>query len=287
MGLRPLDGGAWVEPGPELPEQLLLKRRLVAERPDEVTATVEDPEGSVLAAATELRDELARHLLLTQPGRYRRPGDPRRVPVGGLEVAEGPTVDFGDGLHPVTQAGLLTQEDWCVHLAGADGRLRLVAASVCFPTRWVLADKVGRTVEEIHAPVTAYRDQLAGPVERFLARLVPESPMWRLNWNLVDRPELFQPTAGAPPQPPLTESDAGARTWLRVERQTFVRLPVSAAVVFGIRVHQARLDEAVTDAVVAQRLLGAIEALPPATRREKGLDRFAVAVTGWLRRFPP
>ena len=282
MGLRPLDDGAWIEIDQSLPEQLLHKRRLVEEHHGDVVATSDDHDGSIRRAAEELRGALAGHLVSRHPERYRYGS--QTVPAISVGVVDVGAVSFGDGRHPIEHAGLLTQEDWCLHLPDPDGRWRLVAASVCFPTRWVLAEKIGRTVGAIHDPVPGYREHLEAPVDRFLDRLRPGRPMWRLNWNLVDRPELFQPTAGDPPDPPLGPADAGSRMWLRVERQTFVRLPASGAVVFGIRVHRDRLDSILGVPGAAARLLAAVRAMPEATRADKGFDRFGDAVTGWLER---
>ena len=242
---------------------------------------VDDPDGRVHGASVELRELLSTHLEERFPSRYR---EAPTLPTGGLEVVEAGTVDFGDGHHPVEHAGLLTPTDWCVHLPDEEGRWRLVAASVCFPTRWVLASKLGRTVREIHAPVSAYDDPLADAVDRFMGRLRPERPMWRLNWNLVDRPDLFQPTAGDPPDPPITVGDAGERVFLRVERQTFVRLPASGAVVFGIEVHRDPLGALAGVEGAVERLAAALDALPEATVAEKGLGRMLAPVTGWLAR---
>lgn len=46
----------------------------------------------------------------------------------------------------------------------------------------MLASRIGRTVREIHAPVSAYDDPLADAVDRFMDRLRVDRPMWRLNW---------------------------------------------------------------------------------------------------------
>ena len=90
-------------------------------------------------------------------------------------------------------------------------------------------------------PVAFYDEQLADPVDAFFDRLRPglDHGVWRLNWNLLDDPVLFQPVRKGGPDAPteVTDADAGDTIWFRVERQTLVRLPVSGAVVFGIRVH--------------------------------------------------
>src|SRR3546814_15752544 len=59
----------------------------------------------------------------------------------------------------------------------------------------------------------------------------------RLNWSVMDDPALFQPAGHgrAGHDPAITAENAGEMLWLRIERQTFLRLPASGALVFGIR----------------------------------------------------
>ncbi len=262
-----------------LAERVLRKRELIATRRDQVTQVIHDPDGTVEDASAELRDLLTEHLLGHSPDLFR---EIATVPVRRVEVVEAHVVDFGDGSHPIEQAGLLCETDWCLLLPDGSGALVLAAASVCFPTRWVLADKLGKSVAAVHDPVSAYGSRLAGPVDRFMDRLGVGRPAWRLNWNLVDHPDLFQPTAGDPPEPPVTGADAGERVWLRVERQTFVRLPRSRAVVFGIEVHIDPLESILGVPGAAARLQSALANLPERTVAEKGLGRIMDPVGAWL-----
>jgi hypothetical protein len=89
-------------------------------------------------------------------------------------------------LHPLELAGRLVQEDLCLMARAATRAVyRLVGASVCFPTRWRLADKIGQPLQAIHAPVPDYDAQLASTMERFFARLKPDKLVWRCNWSLM------------------------------------------------------------------------------------------------------
>lgn len=260
MGLRPVGPGEWLEFDEDRASMLAEKRRLLAERPDDVVGLADDPHGTARAAATELRDRVA-----AECGR------------AGHTVSPDPEV------HPVVAAGLLVQEDWCVHVPDAQGRWVLAAACVCFPTRWVLADKLGLPVREVHRPVAGYEEQLGDPVDRFLDRLSPEAPRWRLNWNLTDDPTLYQPDGKYRTEPAaLGPEDVAAGVWLRVERQTLVRLPASGAVVFGIRIHQDRLGVLGDRPDDLARLAATIRSLPPGTLEHKSMGAFAPAVLAWI-----
>ena len=145
--------------------------------------------------------------------------------------------------HPVDQGARLVQEDLCLLVPG-DGELVLGAASVCFPSRWLLRDKIGRPLLAIHGPTPGYDQQLGRPTGDFLSRLVPERPDWRLNWSLMSDPSLFQGVSARSPHQGagITAEEIGHRIWLRVERQTLRRFEHS--VCFTIRTFVWPLGEA-------------------------------------------
>ena len=95
-------------------------------------------------------------------------------------------------LHPLDAAGRLVQEDLCLMVL-RDGAPHLDAASLCFPSYWRLADKLGRPMADVHGPVAHYADELAAKVDTFLQRLRPERPVWRRNWSIHDDPTLLPP----------------------------------------------------------------------------------------------
>lgn len=264
MGLRPLDVADWLEVDEHRDEDLALKRRLVEERYDEVVAIVDRP--TVHAACEELwalvRDAVphSRNLVRADENSLRLAPD--------LEVAE---------MHPIVRAGLSTQEDWAV-MVPVDGRLVLAAACICFPTRWVLSTKIGKPMSGVHEHVAYYDEHLAKPVDSFFERITVDKPVWRLNWNLMDDPDLFQPVPTH--QPPIEVDDVGDRVILRVERQTLRRLPETGAIVFGIRIHQRPLS-ALPDADLVT-LRTAIANLPPPTFDYKSLGGFSRQLDEWI-----
>jgi hypothetical protein len=136
----------------------------------------------------------------------------------------------------------------------------------------------------VHGPVPFYQDRLARPVDRFMRHVKPGHIASRLNWSLLDDPALFQPggkwrvDGGSD----ISETNAGRRVFLRVERQTLRRLPSSGAVLFGIRVHVYALDRVIDRPDRAAALAGAVRALPPEVQQYKSLLPFRDALLGWL-----
>jgi heme-dependent oxidative N-demethylase alpha subunit-like protein len=210
MGLRPLDLDHWLEVDERRSDELEQKRRLLDSSYDVVVAT--NPEG----------DEGSRELLL-EVTRFLDAHHPE------LEVE-------ARDEHPVVAAARLVQEDLCVLVRSDTWRLQ--AACVCFPSRWNLASKLGATLDDIHRPVPIYDVELSRPTNAFFERLKPDRSFWRLNWTLIDSPDLHQPTSAR--RSPHGEL---ADWYFRVERQTLRRLPVSDAVIFTIRNYVASAKE--------------------------------------------
>ena len=259
MGLRALDPADWLEPDVHAAEQLALKAELLQRVPDAVLYDAGTP------GAHQAVVDLAR-LLAEDP---RRPGP---AP---------PTDDHRSTDELLRACALATQEDWCLMVREDAWRLR--AACVCFPSRWVLAEKAGASVAAIHGPVPRYDDELGGLVEAGLDRMQVERPVWRLNWNIWEDARLFQPTADpaeADWDLPVG-SEVGERIVLRVERQTLRLLP-GGAVAFGIRVHQRPLQTLLDQEGAIEVLHDTLVGLADSPSGAKKLGRLFGTVREWV-----
>jgi hypothetical protein len=182
-------------------------------------------------------------------------------------------------------AGRLVQEDLCL-IQNSDLGPIFTAAVLCFPSRWRLMDKIGKPLSAVHGPVPLYADRLARPVDRFMQHLKPGHIASRLNWSLLDDPTLFQPggkwrvDGGSG----INRENAGSQVFLRVERQTLRRLPITQAVLFGIRVHVYPLGQVIDRPERAAALADAVRALPAEVQHYKSLLPFREALLGWLDR---
>jgi hypothetical protein len=189
----------------------------------------------------------------------------------------------GPALDPLELAARLVQEDLCLIQNGDDGPM-FTAGVVCFPSRWRLREKIGKSLSAVHGPVPLYADRLARPVDRFMRHLKVGPIASRLNWSLLDDPALFQPTGKwrVDSDAGISTENAGNKLYLRVERQTLRRLPDSGAVLFGIRVHCYPLDQVIDRPTRAATLAEAVRALPADILHYKSVLPFRDAVLGWL-----
>jgi hypothetical protein len=269
MGLHRLDLASWLEVDVHRADELAEKSRLLDTARDLVLVT--RPAGD--AGSRELRDLVVAHLahlgVVTVSGRQ------------ATDVATARTVDLEAG-HPLEPASRLAQEDLCVLVRDAEA-WRLEAACVCFPSRWSLAEKVGATLAGIHAPVPGFDDALGGPTATFFDRLHADRPVWRLNWTLLDSPELHLPTTKDWRRTAALTHDLGAHLWFRVERQTLRRLPDSGAIAFTIRTYIRPLDDLLaTEPSLADALRATLLTVGDDVATYKGWVGLLEPLTAWL-----
>ena len=123
----------------------------------------------------------------------------------------------------------LTQMDLCI-LQDAGEEHILTAGVMCFPSSWTLSEKLGRSLSSIHAPVDEYDGRISRSVQRMFKAIRPAQPLWRANVLIYTDPNLHQPRLEGIAKP----IDPVAKRYVRVERQSFRRLPKTGAVIFGI-----------------------------------------------------
>lgn len=277
IGLRPLDPTDWMEPDEQGPVQFNNKARLLAERRGEVVAALPGSE----AAQRELLTLLAQYLLRRHPELYRRRGDVIHVSPASWDV------DLADpGLAPIDIAGRLVQEDLCLLQPGEGGYV-LTAASLCAPSSWRLADKLGRPMLAIHDPVPGYAEAIGGRVDRILTHLKVDAPVQRANWSVMTDTTLFLPAAHAHPPERLVgliPQTAGERLFLRVERQTLRRLPETGAIVFGIRTYLDPLAVLAPWPDLAAGLYQAVSGVSEEMAAYKAISAIREPLLGWLER---
>lgn len=274
MGLITKPEASWFELDERYPEETAERRRLLETRHDAVFAAL--PCSS--AACRETLDAVATNLATHHPAWFSRNGDRLH------NRLTGETWNLTAPEHdPLEVAGRLVQEDLCIIQPEESGPL-LTAAVLCFPSRWLLAEKLGRPLAAVHDRVPFYGDRLARPVDRFMRNVKPGHIASRLNWSVLDDGTLFQPTGKwrRAPNALVTTGNAGETLFLRVERQTLRRLPRSGAVLFGIRVHSYRLARAIATPALAAQLADAVRALPDAMAHYKSIPSIRDALLGWL-----
>jgi dimethylamine monooxygenase subunit A len=197
MGTRSLPADQWLVADEHAARELALRRRLLTEQRPLVFACTPLAE----AAAGETA-ELVEHA------------------VGRLAEDD----------HPLVRAARSVQEDLCL-MVHHHGAWHLEGAALCFPSLWLLGEKLGRPLSMVHEPVAHYAEELSSRVDTFFDRLAPDRVVWRRNFSIWPELWLWAPCTSFDGM----ASDA-SELWIRSERQTLRRLPRSGAVLFTIRV---------------------------------------------------
>jgi len=259
MGLHPLDPADWLVVTGDHAAETGEKRRLLDDGAD-IRRLLPEGEAAVAEMAVALTANLARY---------------------HAEIV--PDAAIAD---PLCRLGLALQEDLCLMLPGPDG-YRLVGAFVAFPARWRLDEKIGRPIGAIHAPVPGLESAIGRPIGLFFERLAAGRPVWRANWSISDDPTLFQPSGPlCRTATVLTADDAGERLWLRVERQTLTRLPVTGAVLFTILTFVLPLETLADEPALAAGLAARLGELPASMAAYKGLTANRDAIRRYLGEEP-
>jgi len=203
-GVQPVAVKGWLQRSDTFDAQIKYRRELIANKRETVFQTTPEAE----AACAELRDII--HAEASQ--------------------------DWTRSDHPLLEAAVNIQEDLCILQKQGDTHI-LTAAVMCFPSSWDIREKIGRSISSIHAPVPEF-SPVSHIVERMLSAIRVEQPLGRANFLIYTDPELHQPRGEG-----ISKLiDPKAPRYIRVERQTFRRLPETRAVVFTIHTYVVAED---------------------------------------------
>lgn len=223
IGLSALDLSEWIEIDDRLDTHLKEKDRLEALHPGMVFAE----EANTRISQGEVLDALVSHLLNTRPDIYTVQNNTVSIAGTGRSIL----IDNPDE-PPLKIAAKLVQEDLVLMRRGNNG-WRLVAASLSFPSSWSLREKFGQVMHDIHKPVPGFGPgtRNAQLIDRMFDNLPPSNPVKRFNWSIYSDGDLYHPDAhgkvGLLPE----------QAFIRVERQTLRKMPVSGDILFTIRIH--------------------------------------------------
>lgn len=213
IGVRRLDVAHWLDLDSRA-ELLAQKRPLLQSHHAEVVATIAGSEVGAEEVLGLVKAELRHH---------------------GIADDSQSTSEHSS-MHPIDHAGRLVGEDVCLMEQRPELGMGyfLTAASVCFPSRWVLSEKIGTSLSAIHAPVPGF-ESIAEATNRFFDAITIDRPAQRVNWTLIDDATLFQPaSASRADSRTIDPSRIGETLHLRIERQTLRRLPSTGGVLFTI-----------------------------------------------------
>lgn len=248
--------------------EIELKARLLETRLTQCWASVPDSDEAQAEAVQLLQSRCD----VDHPLR----SDPHKMQFDGSLV--------GDFDSPLLAVSRLVQEDLVLLRDDVADGFPVMAGSVCFPSGWSIADKLGQSQGCVHAPVPGFDQQLLSPSLKLLQRLKSGRSVSRSNWSVRASSRLSQFPSDASELLAVSESvtpQTAPKCMFRVEFQTLSRLPETRAILFTIHTFQRSLE--MLSAAERQRLARVIETCPESTLRYKGIWPMRESLVSWLQ----
>jgi len=181
------------------------------------------------------------------------------------------------------------QGDYAV-LDQRDDNLWMDAGTVTSQADWSLDFAIGMDFFEWHGPVPlAFEMGVFDRALKYLLSIEQHNPGRRLNWTMTINPRLDTSpekyNKWGIDRTTVTPDNVGEKVHLRVEVQSFFRLPRSNALLFPIRTYLISLNDLVTVPGWGQRLHRVLRDLPPELAEYKGLSTYLPTVVEWLAQF--
>ena len=200
---------------------------------------------------------------------------------------------FGDATTlpygPLEYVTRQAQGDFCV-LDERQGNLWMDAGTVTTQADWSLDFDIGMNFFEWHAPVPLAHE--LGIFERALKYLLAVqqgNPARRMNWTMTVNPRLDTSPENyhvwGPENTHVTPENVADKLFLRIELQSFWRLPRSNAILFPIRCYFLSMRDLSTVPKWATRMHRVLQSLPPELSTYKGLDDYRQIAIEYLAQF--
>ncbi|KAI0074728.1 hypothetical protein K474DRAFT_1765099 [Panus rudis PR-1116 ss-1] len=234
MAHQPMHINHWIEVDKEYQWYLDEKARVIEENGRKVIDSLPENDG----ACGELLQILVDYLPKRYPTLFERTNESSILNKVTNEHLTG--LDKKTGVDALLAISRLVQDDFLMARQRDDGKIYLVGGLVTFPGFYLLSETIGKPIEVLHDPVPYFNEKLLTSVQRTLTRLRPDQPFERSSWNIVDDRNLFwhNLSSGVP-----HESVHPKDLWLRIDHQTFRKLPRSRAIIFGVHPVLRRLED--------------------------------------------
>ncbi|NKB99062.1 MAG: DUF3445 domain-containing protein [Pseudomonadales bacterium] len=168
--------------------------------------------------------------------------------IPGLELSKQRYPDW------IANVGTMVAEDLC--LIDTTDENRFVAGCLAAPSYWLLHEKLGQALFEVHAPVEGMNAKIGTRVDGFFSRLPIGRPFRRANWFVHAEAEYFRTDSST-----RSLLDADPADWFfRSESQTLLRLD-EQFVLFVIAVTFVPVSDLARNKASIEPLLASLSAM--------------------------
>jgi dimethylamine monooxygenase subunit A len=282
VGLQPITSDSWLIFDENYADFMRTKRlhlSLQTERYYKTSTTS-------LPAQRELREHVVGHLLAEHADLF-------DASAGALTFKpDGHSWNLKDAsIEPLWQLSDFVQEDFML-LEEIDGRQTITAASNAYSSSGRLVAAVGRDIRWAHEPVPNLTTLHGSRIDRILASVHENTLCARYNWQLTPVASVFYPPDPHAANRAALESVcaqlsedpslAPSLLYLRVERQTLRRLPVTRAVAFSIHTSSDPLASLANDPAAQSALLALLRSYSNERLKYLEMDALRSAAMAWL-----
>ncbi|TFK87571.1 hypothetical protein K466DRAFT_490610 [Polyporus arcularius HHB13444] len=274
MAHQPMHVNHWIEIDKEYKWYLDEKARVIKEQGKVVIDSLPDND----EACGELLMELVDYLPKRYPTLFTREGYDTITNHVMDERHEGLSKKRGvDALRVIAR---LVQDDFLMGREREDGQIYLVGGLIAFPGFYLLSETIGKPIKVLHAPVPYFNEKLLVSVERTLKRFKPDQPFERSSWMITDDRNLFwHNVASAPANPEIHPKDL----WLRIDHQTFRKLPRTNAIIFGVHPILRKIEDFADSPLVPALLEKVHLETDPVMLTYKGTQKYDALLLPYLR----
>lgn len=264
MGLRALEAAHWLEGGDDKLVQILERQSLAQVARETVYQELPGYEGAI----QELISRIISNLREFHSNEYSF----TEKTLTHIQTDSSAALGSKDCL---LQMASIIGEDLVV-LSRESDEWKIVAGAVIFPSRWKLAEKIGKGMDAVHAPVPGYEGSLAPYMTATFDKITASRPVWRKNWSLHSTADLHQPTS-------IHHAVTPEDYWWRTERQTLTRANSGDFIFFTIRNRAEPLSGIHEDPLSAVAFAETLASFSPETIEYKGLNRDHQGIIDYLR----
>ncbi|KAI0767115.1 hypothetical protein C8Q74DRAFT_1203340 [Fomes fomentarius] len=275
MAHQPMHVNYWIEIDKEYKWYLEEKARLIEEKGNIVIDSLPENDD----ACGELLMELVHYLPKRYPTLFKRQGYDGIENVVMGETHTGLSKKRGtDALRVVAR---LVQDDFLMGREREDGHIYMVGGLICFPGFYLLSHTINKPLEVIHTPVPHFNEKMLVSVERTLRRFQPDQPFERSGWMIADDRNMFWHNVVD-----ATELDPNIHPkdyWLRVDHQTFRKLPKSKGIIFGVHPIMQRVQDLADSPLIPALLEKVHLEADPALMKYKFAHKYEPRLLPYLR----
>ena len=134
----------------------------------------------------------------------------------------------------IAEFGVNIQDDLC--LMQSKGEQKLLAASICSPSYWDVKTKIGKSLKDIHRPVTSLDEKIGDRISTFIRQAPLKKPFARQNWLIHGDTKRFHLE-----EEEVLKTDPSC-WFIRTEKETLCRYHVDYSL-FTINVFFEPLDQ--------------------------------------------